>query len=215
MDDPIFDPWAIGEMVPADDETSPDDARGVGQSRETEPVEAPAPVSAEAQPTRRWVLPAAPVSPAASVAPAAPSAQTAPAAPRLVPDPTSGRPLPQPLQLRALQGIARPRLEELQARLHVSSHGAVLADLTDRETPSLRLRFVPRRGAFDEPDSSEGAVLEMAWNDEAGHVAARFWLDPLAEECTEEVTAPPARVDRAWVDRVILEFVGKALRASP
>jgi hypothetical protein len=35
----------------------------------------------------------------------------------------------------------------------------------------------------------------------------------MAEEWAQQVTAPPARADVAWVDRVILEFLSKTLRA--
>lgn len=162
MDDPIFDPWAIGE------------AR---QSASEEPS------------TRRWIVPKG--------------------------QPTPMRtPLPRPkaLQGQTLQSVARPRLEEVQARLQIAGHGAVLADLTDREPPSLRFRLVPRRGAFDEVTAVEGAVLELTWDDEAGDATARFWLDPLVGTCTEAVMAPYDRVDVSWVDRVVLDFVAKTLR---
>lgn len=123
-------------------------------------------------------------------------------------------PRPKPAPHKTLQSVARPRLEEVQARLQIAGHGAVLADLTDREPPSLRLRFTPRRGAFDVGAAVEGAVLELTTDREAGHAVARFWLDPLAEECTEEVTAPSAGMDTSWVERVVLDFVGRALRAG-
>ena len=112
MDDPIFDPWAIGEALQSD--------------------------SVESS-TRRWVVPKGQPTPVRS-------------------------PLPRPrvLQRQTLHVVARPRLEEVQGRLQMAGHGAVLADLTDREPPSLRLRLVPRRGAFDEVQITSESAFTSA-----------------------------------------------------
>lgn len=191
MDDPIFDPWPIGQTSRrGSGETSSRRARG-GLEVSDDPLDASRARVTDEPAGRRWVVPV--------------SGSTKVRAP--IPRPKS-----PPGQ--TLQGVARPRLEEVQARLQIAGHVAVLVDLTDRHPPSLRLRFVPRRGPFDEVATVDGAVFELTWNDDAGHAAARFWLDPLARECTEEVTAHLARVDGPWVDRVVLEFVDKTLRAS-
>ncbi|MDG2282517.1 MAG: hypothetical protein P8L45_05320 [Longimicrobiales bacterium] len=195
MDDPIFDPWSIGKQTPAKRAT-----------------DMPAP--------RRWVAPAAPVS-------GPTSGRTIPVGEEGVPDDVTVpakasrsshrirpmHPLQQLSPLVALRGVVRPRLEELKNALEFAGHEVVLDDRSDEKVPSLRFRFVPRRGVFDQPRGDEGAVLEITWDEDAAHVAARLWLDPIAAEWTEEVTAAPAQVDAVWVDRVILEFVSTTLEA--
>lgn len=220
MDDPIFDPWAIRK--PDSGEFEKIEHGGRRQSGVTEPASGDTRTftPAGAPVVRRWVVPASRVTPSEAPAPARrvgriESEQTI-AEPLRGPEPSAEprRSPPQSLPLRRLQEIARPRLEEVQARLHLAGHQASLADLTDREAPSLRFRFVPHRGAFEERWAVEGSVLEFVWEDGAGHVSARFWLDPMAKKYGEEATTPLVRFDRAWVDRVILKFVARVLRTE-
>ena len=195
MDDPIFDPWAIGELAPAE------------RARDTH---AP----------RRWVVPAAPVNQPISVrvVPVVEDGVTDDVTVPAEPSRSSHRTRPMHLRQRslplaALRGVVRPRLEELRNALEFAGHEVVLDDRSDHEVPSLRFRFVPNRGPFDLPTRDGGAVLEVTWEEDAAKVAARLWLDPIAAEWANEVAAPPAQVDAVWVDRVILEFVATTLEA--
>ena len=220
LDDPIFDPWAVRKPDSGESERVDDGGRGEGDVSEPGSSDTRTLTPAGAPVARRWVVPASRVTPSDAPAPARrvgrADSELRIAEPVRGPEPSAepGRPPQQSLPLRRLQAIARPRLEEVQARLHLAGHQASLADLTDREAPSLRFRFVPRRGAFDELRAVEGSVLEFVWDDEAGHVSVRFWLDPVAKKHGEEATVPLVRFDRAWVDRMILEFVAKVLRTG-
>lgn len=207
-DDPIFDPWAIGgsdePVAPAPESAASQPAEDAGAT----------PIGVDSVSPRRWIVPLAKL-PARKPAPPAVPPAGAEADDASGPDASivrEPRAVPRAPHVRALQSVALPRLEALRSRLELAGHDVVLDDRTDRDAPSLRFRLAPRPGPFDEAPESSGTVLEVAWDEEAGHVSARLWLDPLAEEWTDEVAAPTSRVDVLWVDRVILEFVGKSLR---
>ncbi|MDX1494494.1 MAG: hypothetical protein R3253_10570, partial [Longimicrobiales bacterium] len=67
-----------------------------------------------------------------------------------------------------------------------------------------------RYGPFDERPKVAGSVLELMVAD--SEVAARVWLDPLADEPTKEVTVEGSKVSEGWVESVLVDFVGKSLR---
>ncbi len=195
MDDPIFDPWAIGKPAPAE------------RAKDTH---AP----------RRWVVPVTPVNQPTSgrTRPVGEDGATDDVTVSAKPSRSTHRirpmhPRQQWLPLTALRGVVRPRLEELRSVLECAGHEVVLDDRSDEKVPSLRFRFVPLRGAFDQPTRERGAVLEITWDEDAAKFAARLWLDPIAAEWTQEVSALPAQVNAVWVDRVVLEFVATTLEA--
>lgn len=124
--------------------------------------------------------------------------------PRIRPAPTAGE---------RLREVAVPRLEALGARLQVAFHRTLIDDRPGRSPPTIRFRLIPRPGPFDDVPAVPGSVLEIV-GDEASFVTARLWLDPVAEEPAVERRVDAARLDEAWVDEIMFEFVEKALRRT-
>lgn len=189
IDDPIFDPWFVGDAEARADDVAPSteplvDERGAGS----------APAATGGESVRRWIAPT-------------PSAHV-PTVPR-----PSGRPTrpPESPHLGALRSVVRPRLEALRARLDLAGHDVVLDDRTHHEIPSVRFRFSPRHGPFDEPEDLPSSVLEVLWDVNSGQIAARIWKNAVDEDWSDEVLASCARVDDAWIDRVIVGFVERTL----
>jgi hypothetical protein len=175
MEDPLFDPWAVGEPVDSSEPAS-------------EPVPAPRPP--------RWR--------------SATPTQGVPVS----------RPVPAPVEavrrtgygdfLRTLIG---PRLEVLAQRLETARHRTTIDDRLDRSPPALRFRIRPWQGPFATTLGEEGAVLEVLMTDtSAAEIVGRLWLDPLSTTPSEQSCVDASRLTAEWIDRLLLEFVEKALR---
>lgn len=79
------------------------------------------------------------------------------------------------------------------------------------DTPSLRFRLTPRPGLFDDREATSGSVLEF-WVDESGpSVGVRVWHDPLSETPSSQATIAAASLGSDWIDRMLVDFVGKTL----
>jgi hypothetical protein len=129
------------------------------------------------------------------------------------------RPLPSPIPptapaaVRLLIERVLPRLMSITQRLDVAGHTTTLDDRLAHEGPSLRFRVRPRKGAFDDPRPDDGAVLEfLPVEGSGGNVEARLWLDPLSTVPGEVIQVRPEKLTTAWVDQLVLDFVGKALQ---
>ena len=44
-----------------------------------------------------------------------------------------------------------------------------------------------------------------------GTTIVRFWLNPLSTQPTEEQTTAPGAFGGEWLDRILLDFVGRVL----
>ena len=198
MDDPIFQPWTDADDAEAEAEAQESDgsrpaSAGPGPGPGPDAPRWKSPVGARGVPAQRPV----PV----------------PLPPPLPDAPTAVRPAPRPQRARRLRETVLPRLEWLALKLQTAGHRTILDDGLDDVIPSLRFRFAPRRSPFDEPVPDQGAVLEItSGGSDPLHVVGRLWLDPLSAEPTEEVRIPAPKLTEEWVDRLLLDFVGKALR---
>jgi len=128
----------------------------------------------------------------------------------------------QPTQVPAPSGYASslhrllmPQLTSLIQRLEMAHHETTVDDRLDQPTPSLRFRIRPWRGPFDERRSGDGAVLEILVDEgQAPTVTGRLWLNPLSATPSEQSQVAAASVTDAWVHRLLLDFVEKALRQA-
>jgi hypothetical protein len=103
-------------------------------------------------------------------------------------------------------------MEWLAREVEAVGHRTILDDRTDSSAPSVRFRLVPRPGAFEEAEPVEGAVIEIASGPGAPlQIVGRLWLDPLSAQPSEEVRIPAPKLTDEWVDRLLLDFVEKAL----
>ncbi len=217
-EDPLFDPWTTA----APDEESVEEPTLLGP---------PPPMPVEKGEAPRWRsvarprdLPGSPPEPAAASVrqdsrPARPSPparsvreRPGPIGPP-APTPTGRsapvRPKAHPLASR-LQDLALPELEALVARLEVARHRTLVDDRLEGPDARLRFRLIPRRGPFDERGAVQASALELAVDE--NEVVARLWLDALADAPTEEIRVDGSRLARPWVDRVLIDFVERALR---
>ena len=103
-----------------------------------------------------------------------------------------------------------PRLEEMAIRLRASGHRTLLDDRLKGAPAVLRFRLAPRRGPFDDPPKVAGSVLEIAVIEESV-VSVRHWLDPLADQPSEEYRMMAATIGAGWADGVLLEFAESVL----
>jgi len=122
-------------------------------------------------------------------------------------DATHPAPLPANDPFRDL---VLPRLRDVGQRLSIARHGVTLDDRLADDPPSVRLRIEPRRGPFEADRERPAAVLELAPEGVDG-IAARLWMDPRSRRPTEERYTGAERLSAGWVDKVLLDFVGKAL----
>lgn len=138
--------------------------------------------------------------------------------------PAAARPPASSALVEHLRDIALPRLEALATRLEVARHRTLLDDRLDRAEQVLRFRLMPWQAPFDVAGVVPGSVLELAvegvsskraggsgGGGKGARVAARFWLDPLATTPAEETLIDARRLTDAWLEAVLLDFVGRVL----
>lgn len=123
----------------------------------------------------------------------------------------SSAPLTVSTLTERLQDVVLPYLKALEARLQIARHRTLLDDRLERDPPAIRFRLIPRRGPFDDVSAVPGSVLEVV-ADDGSSVAARLWLDPVAEEPTDELRVDADRLTERWIDEIAMDFVEQALR---
>lgn len=111
-----------------------------------------------------------------------------------------------------LRALVMPRIEALSHRLVVAHHGTALDDRLDESEPVLRFRIEPWSGPFDEAEERHGAVLEIVTDGpRARWITGRLWLDPTSHAPSELVEVAVAALTEEWIERLLLDFVEKAL----
>ena len=115
---------------------------------------------------------------------------------------------------RRLRSLGLPQIAALDARLKGARHGTLVDDRLHQSVPILRFRIQPWRGPFDEPGAVPGSVLEFAVEETPRQVVARYWLDPLATAPAHQQRIDGEDLARPWVERVLVDFVDKALHRA-
>ena len=117
-----------------------------------------------------------------------------------------------PGDVGTLRALLMPRLTRLAHRLQLARHRTNVDDRLDQPTPSLRLRMQPWQAPFAKQREGAGAVLEIRLDrGPAPIITGRIWTDPLAAAPTQQTQVEATKLTGAWVDRLLLEFVEKAL----
>jgi hypothetical protein len=106
--------------------------------------------------------------------------------------------------------MAVPRLEEVARRLQMARHQAAVEDLLEGTPPTLRFSVRPWRGPWTEELSPPRGTLVLSLEGEDA-VRVCAWLDPEADEPAEEASVPPMRINAAWLERLVLDFVERLL----
>jgi hypothetical protein len=115
-----------------------------------------------------------------------------------------------------VRALAAPRLEAISRRLAVARHATAIQDLLDGAPRLLRFELTPWAGPFagsgPGPQRPKGpAMLEIGLGTAADDVVtAWYWLDR-NESPDQVVSVPTATLSASWIDRVVLDFVRKAL----
>ena len=113
----------------------------------------------------------------------------------------------------ALNALLMPRLMRLVHRLEMARHQTRVDDRLDQPTPSLRLRMQPWQAPLAERHAGAEAVLEILLDPgPAPAITGRFWIDPPSAAPTHQTRVEATKLTGAWVDRLLLDFVEKALR---
>ena len=132
---------------------------------------------------------------------------------------------PAPPQLTGVQGHAlsgdvgplrallMPRLTRLVHRLEMARHSTKVDDRLDQPKPSLRLRMRPWQAPLANRTEGAGAVLEILLDQgPAPTVTGQFWIDSPSAAPTHLARIDATRLTGDWVDRLLLDFVERALR---
>ncbi len=192
MDDPIFDPWSIGEPE-ADPAPAPRAKRWRSASSQ-EGVPATRPVPAPVTQQRA-------------------ESEQRPAPTNATPDPVPETPVPSSAG-HDLRALVIPRIEDLIQRLEMARHRTTVDDRLDRSPASIRIKVDPWRAPFDEGPPVSGSVLEILAEDGASPViVGRIWLDALSASPTEQSQIDLSKLTPAWIEGLLLDFVAKALRS--
>jgi hypothetical protein len=135
------------------------------------------------------------------------------APPREVPPPGDSARADVPGSAGFLRALFVPRIEALSQRLVIARHRTTLDDRLGESPPALRFRVEPWHGPFDDPEGRRGAVLEiLADGPRPRTVAGRLWFDPLSKTPSEQREVAADALTDAWIDELLLDFVGKAFR---
>ncbi len=137
------------------------------------------------------------------------TARPGPAATRLIAhseNPRSGH-------VEVLRDLLMPRLKDLCHRLEAARHETTVDDRLNHPTPSLRFRLRPWQAPFDGRRAAAGPVLEILLDGgPAPAVIGRFWVDPDVGAPTHQNRVELSRLTDAWLDRLLLDFVERALQ---
>jgi hypothetical protein len=111
-----------------------------------------------------------------------------------------------------VRAVAAPRLEAISGRLAAARHETAVQDLLDEPPRLLRFELTPWAGPFARSGPERTAMLEIGLGTASDElVTAWYWLDR-DESPDEVVSVPTAALSASWIDRVVLDFVRKALR---
>lgn len=229
MDDPIFDPWCLGED--ARPTPPPRTSRWRGAAK-AEGVPAPRPVPAPRRPPPAEIEdfmaiwygdePTAPTAPEPEAETPAPPDRSAPPCTDALEGPAPEASAPEaaapvaethrPEAGDLLRALLLPRVEALGLRLRAARHRATLDDRLDRDPPALRFRIEPWTAPFDDVETPPSTVLEVVHEGGSeGSVTASIWCDPTANEPTRQRTLPASHVTPARIDELLFDFVETAL----
>jgi len=101
----------------------------------------------------------------------------------------------------------------------MARHRTQVDDRLDQPKPSLRLLMRPWQAPFANGTEGAGAVLEIVLEivldqGPAPTVAGQFWIDSPSAAPTHLARIDAKRLTGAWVDRLLLDFVERALRGG-
>ena len=223
MDDPIFDPWCLADeswQTPPQRTSrwrsaSGSTSQGVPASRPVPSPIVPIADDVDGKPT----FAPGPIGERAGE-PDRPPAREAVVEPTSDPGlaelpPLDGQPTQTGIDGTAafLRALLVPPIETLSRRLIMAGHRTTVDDRLGQRPAALRFRIEPWQGPFDETAGRRGAVLEVTLEDaRAARVAGRLWLDPLSKSPTEQTSVKVENVTSTWIDRLLLDFVEKALK---
>jgi hypothetical protein len=111
-----------------------------------------------------------------------------------------------------LRRMAVGRLEAIGARLRVGRHVTSLEDLLDGPARLLRFVLTPWPGPLPLSGPNPSAMLEIGLGGDSDDlVTAWYWLDPASEAPDRVASVPSSKLTAGWLERIILDFVGRAL----
>jgi hypothetical protein len=117
--------------------------------------------------------------------------------------------LPHPLGL--VRRIGVPRLEAISRELRLARHRTALVDLLEGPTRLLRFELTPWLSPLS-ARSPRSAVLEIGLASESDTlVTAWCWLDASGEAPYKTSVVSSEKLDPAWVERTVLDFVARVL----
>jgi hypothetical protein len=102
-------------------------------------------------------------------------------------------------------------LQAVSQRLRLARHETSLEDLLDAPPHLLRFELKPWSGPWASSGSRAPAMLEIGLGPSDEVVAAWYWLDRPSEAPDETATVATVGLTSSWIERIILDFVGKAL----
>lgn len=207
MDDPIFDPWCLGDDARPTPPQRSSRWRGAAKG---EGVPAQRPLPSPRRPPRakedeelvaEWSPDDAPE-------------ESLPETPERALGESVADDL-RPAKLRAVaafRALIVPRVNALNTRLAAARHRSMIDDRLDHDPPSLRLRIEPWSAPFDSREGTEATVLELVIpRGQSATVIGRVWLDPSSSAPSEERHLPAEQLSGGWIDGILYEFVETAL----
>lgn len=110
-----------------------------------------------------------------------------------------------------LRAVATSCFHAVSQRLRMAGHETALEDRLDEPARLLRFEVSPRRGPLGRAPPGS-AMLEIGLGPASGDVVtAWYWLDRTSEAPERTTSVALDGLGAAWVEQVILDFVGKAL----
>ena len=110
-----------------------------------------------------------------------------------------------------LRAVATSCFHAVSQRLRMAGHETALEDRLDEPSRLLRFEVSPRGGPLGRAPPGS-AMLEIGLGPGSGDVVtAWYWLDRTSEAPERTTSVALDGLGAAWVEHVILDFVGKAL----
>jgi len=112
-----------------------------------------------------------------------------------------------------LRASVVPRLTKLCARLQMERHETVIDERLDQATPSCRMRMRPWQAPFTGPQAAAGSVLEILLSQgPTPEILGRLYIGSDSTPPTHQIRVEVSKLTDAWLDRLLLDFVERALR---